>query len=53
MLADKLKNIMKTIKSPEDSGLLFKEFSEIIQNWAKEKKEDLLLCYQVHKARVY
>ena len=36
---------MKIIKSLEDSGLLLKGVSEIIQNEAKKLKEDFLVCY--------
>ena len=40
-----MENIIKIVKSLEDSGLLLKGVSETIQNDAKEKKEDLLVCY--------
>ena len=33
-----MKEIMKIVKSLEDSGLLLKEVSETIQNEAKEQK---------------
>ena len=36
---------MKTIKSFEDSGLLLKGIRETIQNAAKNKKGDFLVCY--------
>ena len=36
---------MKTVKSVADFGLLLKGVSETIQNEAKEKKEDFLVCY--------
>ena len=36
---------MKIVKSLEESGLLIKGVSETIQNEAKEKKEDLFVCY--------
>ena len=35
---DDMKEIMKIVKSLEDSGLLLKGVSETIQNEAKEKK---------------
>ena len=41
----KWKEIMKIIKSLEDSGLLVKGVSEAIQNETKPKKEDFLVCY--------
>ena len=40
-----MKDIMKIFKSLEDSGLLLKGVSETIQNKAKNKKEDFLVCY--------
>ena len=33
-----MKDIIEIVKSLEDSGLLFKGFSETIQNQAKEKR---------------
>ena len=36
---------MKKVKSQENSGLLLKRVSETIQNEAKEKKDDFLVCY--------
>ena len=36
--------IIRTVKSLEDSGLLMKGVSKIIQNLAKEKKGDLIVC---------
>ena len=33
---EEMENIMKIVKSPEDSGLLLKGVSETIQNEAKE-----------------
>ena len=36
---DEMKDIIKIVKSLEDSGLLFKGVSETIQNEAKEQKE--------------
>ena len=37
-----MKDIVKIVKSPEDTGLLLKEVSETIQNEAKEQKGGLL-----------
>ena len=39
---EEMKNIMKIVKSLENSGLLLKGISETIQNEAKNTKEDLL-----------
>ena len=44
---DEMKDIIKIVKSLEDSGLLLKGLSETIQNKAKEQKEgflSMLLC---------
>ena len=38
-------NIIKIVKSLEDSGLLLKGVTETVQNEVKEKKEDFLVCY--------
>ena len=38
-------DILKKNKSLEDSGLLLKGVSETIQHEAKNKEEDLLVCY--------
>ena len=43
-----MKGIIRIVKSLDDSGLLMKGVSKIIQNEAKEKKEDFIVCYQVH-----
>ena len=37
-----MKDIVKIVKSPEDTGLLLKGVSETIQNEAKEQKGGLL-----------
>ena len=42
---EEMEDIMKIIKSLEDSGLLIKEVGETIQNEAKNKKEDFLERY--------
>ena len=40
----KMKDIIRRVKSLEDSGLLLKGVSKTIQNEAKEQKEDFLVC---------
>ena len=40
-----MEDIIKVIKSLEESGLLLKRVSETIRNEAKEKKENFLVCY--------
>ena len=42
---EEMEDIMKIIKSLEDSGLLIKSVGETIQNEAKNKKEDFLERY--------
>ena len=37
-----MEDIIKRVKSPEDSGLLLKGVSKIVQNEAKEQKEGFL-----------
>ena len=39
---DQMKDIIKIVKSPEDSGLLLKGVSETIQNEPKEQKRGFL-----------
>ena len=41
---DEIEDIIKIVKSLEDSGLLLKGV-ETIQNEAKEQNEDFLVCY--------
>ena len=41
---DEMEDILK-IKSLDNSGILLKGVSETIQNEAKNKKEDFLVCY--------
>ena len=43
-----MEDVIKIIKSLEDSGLLSKGVTETVQNEVKEKKEDFLVCYYVH-----
>ena len=40
-----MEDIMKIVKSLEDSGLLLKGVSETIKMKQKNKKEDFLECY--------
>ena len=40
-----MKDIIKIVKSLEDSALLLKEVRETVQNEAKEQKKDFLICY--------
>ena len=42
---DEMEDIIKIVKSLEDSGLLLKGLSKAIQNEAKEQKGDFLVCY--------
>ena len=42
---DEMKNILKIVKSLEDSGLLLKGVSETIKNKAKEQKGGFLVSY--------
>ena len=40
-----MKDIMKIVKSLEDSGLLLKGVTEKLQNEVKEQQADFLVCY--------
>ena len=42
---NEMKDILKTVKSLEDSELLQKGVSETIKTKQKNKKEDFLVCY--------
>ena len=42
---DEVDDILKIVKSLEDSGLLLKGVSETIQHEVKEQREDFLVCY--------
>ena len=43
---EEMNDIMKTIRSPEESGLLIQDISKTMKNEAKEqKKKDFLVCY--------
>ena len=39
-----MKDILKIVKSFEDSGLLLEGIRETIKNEVREKKEDFLVC---------
>ena len=40
-----MENIIKIVKSLEDSDLLLKGVTETVQNEVKNKKENFLACY--------
>ena len=40
-----MEDILKIVKSLEDSGILLQGVSETIKNKAKNKKKDFLVCY--------
>ena len=42
---NEMENIIKIIKSLEDSGLLVEGVTETVQNEVKEQKRDFLVCY--------
>ena len=42
---DEINDIIKIVKSFEDSGLLLKGVTETVQNEVKEQKEDFFVCY--------
>ena len=42
---DEMNDIIKIIKSLEDSGVILKGVSETIQTKLKNKEEDFLVCY--------
>ena len=44
---DEMDDILKIVKSLEDSNVLLKGVSETIQHEAKEQREDFLVCYWV------
>ena len=48
-----MEDIIKIIKSPEDSGVQLKGVNKTIQNEAKEQKKDFLVCCQVHQVQIY
>ena len=50
---DEMKDILKIVKSLEDSEMLLKGVSETINVKQKNKKEDFLVCYLVHFVQVY
>ena len=42
---NEMEDIIKIVKSLENSGLLLKGVTETVQNEAKEQKEDFLMYY--------
>ena len=42
---DEMEDIIRIVRSLEDSGLLLKGVSKTIQNEIKNKKEDFFVCY--------
>ena len=42
---DEIQDIIKIVKSLENSGLLLKGVTKTVQNEVKGKKEDFLVCY--------
>ena len=40
-----MNDIIKIVKSLEDSGLLLKGVTETVQNEVQEQKDDFLACY--------
>ena len=50
---DEMEDINKIVKSLEDFGLLLKELVKQFIMKLKMKKEDFLVCYQVHLVQVY
>ena len=47
-----MKDIIRIVKSLEDSGLLMEGVSKIIQN-ETYKKQDFIVCYQVQQVQFY
>ena len=45
---EEVEEVMKIVKSLEESGLLIKGVSETIKMKQKNKKVDFLACYYVH-----
>ena len=44
---EKMENIMKIVKSSEDSCLIIKFYTQTIENQTKEQRGRLLVCYYV------
>ena len=42
---NEIEDIIKIVKSLEDSGLLLQGVTETVQNEVNTKKEDFLVCY--------
>ena len=53
ILNEQMNDILKIVKSLEESGLLIKDVSETIKNEAKEQKEDFLEWFQVNQLLAY
>ena len=49
---NEMEDIIKIVKSIEDSGLLLKGVTETVQNEVGQK-EDFLVCYWLHSVQVY
>ena len=45
---NEMEDIVKIVKSLEDSVLLLNGVTETVQNEVKEQKQDFLVCYEVH-----
>ena len=50
---DEMDDILKIIKSLEDSGVLLKGVCETIQHEAKDKEEGFLVCHYIHWVLLY
>ena len=46
-------DIIKIVKSFEDTGLLIKEFTETVQNEVKEQKGGFLSTLLAHQVQIY
>ena len=48
-----MNDILKTVKSLEDSKILLKGVNQTIKDESKEQKGEFLACYLVHLVQVY
>ena len=48
-----MQDLLKIVKSLEDSGLLLDGMTETVENEVKEQKRGFLVCYLVHLVQVY
>ena len=48
-----MQDLLKIVKSLEDSGLLIDEITETVKNEVKDQKVVFLVCYSVHLVQVY